>query len=309
MFLTQDAAEAADTASAENTVPAIEIPTDLDGIQNLANTAKEKVIEFAPAVVGALAILFIGWIIARIVRKVVAKALGKSKLDETLIGFVSSLVYMGFMAFVLVAALGKLGVNTTSFAAIIGAATFAIGFALQGSLASFAAGVMLMIFRPMKKGDLVEAGGVLGVVEEVGVFATIINTPDNKRCIVANSTVTGGNIINYTANGSIRVDMTFGIGYDDDMDKAIELMESILSTDPRVLKEPGFTVACSGHGASSVDFACRPWVHPNHYWDVWFDTHKAVKEAFDKNGISIPFPQQDVWMHQVASPEMALKSA
>ena len=182
---------------------------------------------------------------------------------------------------------------------MIGAAVFALGFALQGSLANFAAGVMLMIFRPLKEGDLVEAGGILGTVEEVGVFATIINTLENKKAIVSNSKVTGDNIINYSANGKIRVDMTFGIGYTDSVDKAMDILNDLMSSDPRVLKTPAHTVAMIGHGASSIDLVCRPFVNPANYWDVWFDTHKAVKDAFDSNGISIPFPQRDVHLHQI----------
>ena len=207
---------------------------------------------------------------------------------------------MVLLAFVFVSAITKLGVNTASFVAILGAASFAIGFAMQGSLSNFAAGVMLMIFRPMRVGELVEAGGVLGTVEEVGVFATIINTLENKRAIIANSTITGGNIINYSSNGVLRVDMTFGIAYEADMDQAMKIMSDVLAKDERVLKDPAPTVACSEHGDSSVNFVCRPYVHPDHYWDVWFDTHKAVKEAFDAANIGIPFPQRDVHLIQAS---------
>lgn len=268
--------------------------TDTDALTEWLASMKDKAIEFLPQLAAAAAIMFIGWIVARIVTGVVRKALGKSKLDATLVNFITSLLYMALMVFVTISALGKLGVDTTSFAAIIGAATFAIGFALQGSLANFAAGVMLMIFRPMRVGDLVEAGGVLGIVEEVGVFATIINTLENKKAIVANSTITGDNIINYTSNGSLRVDMEFGIGYDDDIGKAMDVMNKVLAGDDRVMKDPAPTVACHAHGDSSVNFVCRPYVHPDDYWDVWFDTHRKVKEAFDAAGISIPFPQRDL---------------
>ena len=271
-------------------------PTDLDAMGVWLESVKDKAIDFLPQLAAAAAILFIGWIVARVVSGVMRKALGKSKLDRTLVDFVGSLVYMSMMAFVIISALGKLGVDTTSFAAIIAAATFAIGFALQGSLGNFAAGVMLMIFRPIRAGDLVEAGGVLGIVEEVGVFATIINTLENKKAIIANATVTSDNIINYSANGKLRVDMKFGIGYDDDMDAAMKIMSKVLADDTRVLADPPPTVACLEHGDSSVNFACWPFVHPDHYWDVWFDTHKAVKDAFDAAGISIPYPQRDVHM-------------
>ena len=296
------AAEApAEEAAAESSAleGLTDVPTDLTGLQEWLVTMKERALEFLPSLAAAIAILIIGWIVARVVTGILRRALTRSKIDGTLVKFLCSCVYMVLMAFVLISAITKLGVSTASFVAVLGAAGFAIGFAMQGSLSNFAAGVMLMLFRPLRSGDLVEAGGVLGVVEEVGVFATIINTLENKRAIIANSEVTGGNIINYSANGELRVDMTFGIGYGDDMDKAIGIMMRVLEEDSRVLSEPAPTVACTGHGASSVDFVCRPYVHPDHYWDVWFDTHKRVKEEFDKAGVSIPFPQRDVHLHQV----------
>jgi small conductance mechanosensitive channel len=276
----------------------IDLPTDLDGIQAFLRTVGVKLMDFLPSVVGALVILVLGWFVAKMITGLVVRALGKSKLDGTLISFLSSMLYMGLMVFVIISAITKLGVNTTSFVAILGAAGFAVGFAMQGSLSNFAAGVMLMIFRPVRAGDLVEAGGVLGTIQEVGVFATVINTLENKKAIIANSTMTGGNIINYTANGRLRVDMTFGIGYGDDIDKAISIMETILAADERVMKDPAPTVALFEHGDSSVNFVCRPHVKPEHYWDVWFDTHQAVKKAFDEQGVSIPFPQRDVHMFQ-----------
>ena len=275
-------------------------PGDMDRLGDFGTSLADAAIAMVPRLIGAGIVLFLGWIIARIVTGSLRKVLGKTNFDRTLVNFVASLVYMMLMVIVVIASLSSLGVNVSSFGAVIGAAVFALGFALQGSLGNFAAGVMLMIFRPLKEGDLVEAGGVLGTVEEVGVFATIINTLENKKAIVSNSKVTGDNIINYSANGQIRVDMTFGIGYTDDMNKAMDILNEMMSSDERVLKTPTHTVAVFGHGASSVDIVCRPFVKPADYWDVWFDTHKAVKEAFDANGISIPFPQQDVHMHQVS---------
>jgi small conductance mechanosensitive channel len=255
--------------------------------------------KYAPAVVAALLILVIGRWVARLLTKMVRKLMERAALDETLTNFLANTLYFALLAFVVVAAVSKLGVETASFIAILGAAGFAVGFALQGSLANFASGVMLMIFRPMKRGDLVEAGGVLGVVDEIGMFATTINTLENRRAIIANATITGGNIINYTANGSLRVDMTFGISYGDDIDKAISVMQEVLEQDPKVLKDPEPTVAVLEHGASAVRLVCRPWCDPEHYWDVYFNTQKRVKEEFDKVGITIPFPQQDVHLHRL----------
>lgn len=288
----------APSSEAESAIP--EISVDPQGFQAWLEMAKDKLIDFVPSLVGALVILVLGWIAVKLITALIRKALTKGKFDPTLVNFLSNMLSMGMMIFVLISAVTKLGVNTTSFVALLGAAGFAIGFAMQGSLSNFAAGVMMMIFRPLREGDLVEAGGVLGTVAEIGVFATTVNTLENKKAIIANATITGGNIINYTANGQLRVDMTFGIGYGDDVDKAISIMEKILGTDERVLAEPAPTVALFEHGDSSVNFVCRPHVKPEHYWDVWFDTHKAVKAAFDAQGVSIPFPQRDVHMIPVS---------
>lgn len=266
----------------------------------LMDRAKDLAIEHGPSLIAAAAILFIGWILAKMVRGVVRKILKRAKVDETLVGFLCNLTYMTLLAFVFIAAVSKLGVETASFVAILGAGAFAIGFALQGSLANFAAGVMLMIFRPFKVGDWVEAGGASGAVEQVGIFATVFKTGDNKQIIVANSAITGGNITNYSAKDTRRVDMVFGIGYGDDIKQAKKILKDILDKDDRVLKDPAPTIALSELADSSVNFVCRPWVKSGDYWAVLFDTNEAVKLAFDAAGVSIPFPQQDVHMHQVA---------
>ena len=256
---------------------------------------------YGPGALGFIAILVIGWMVAKFVTSMVRKGLAKGDVDPTLIGFVSNLLYMGLMALVVISALGQLGVNTTSFAAIIGAAGLAIGFALQGSLGNFAAGVMLIIFRPFKAGDFVEAGGVAGVVEEVQVFATIICTVDNKAITVPNGSITGGSIVNYSTKPTRRVDMVFGIGYDDDIKQAKQILEDVVSADPRVLADPPPTIAVSELADSSVNFVVRPWVASGDYWPVRFDITEKVKLEFDKQGVSIPFPQTDVHVHQSAA--------
>jgi small conductance mechanosensitive channel len=192
-------------------------------------------------------------------------------------------------------------VETTSFIAILGAAGLAVGFALQGSLSNFAAGVMLIIFRPFKSGDFIEAGGTIGVVEAIQIFNTVLRTPDNKMVIVPNSNITGGNITNYSAKEDRRIDMVFGIGYDDDLKKAKEILERLISEDSRILKDPAPTVAVSELADSSVNFVVRPWVKTSDYWAVYWDFTEKVKLTFDAEGISIPYPQQDVHMHQVAA--------
>ena len=261
---------------------------------------KAFVMLYGIKIIAAILTFVIGRMIAKFLTGVVRKMIGRADVDPTLANFLGNLTYMLLLTVVIVATVGKLGVQTASFVAILGAAGFAVGFAMQGSLANFAAGVMIMVFKPFKVGDFVEAGGASGVIVEVGIFATIMKTGDNKKVIIANAGITGGNIVNYSANDTRRVDMVFGIGYGDDIKLAKETLEKILNGDDRVLKDPGPKIAVSELADSSVNFVCRPWVKTADYWDVFFDTHEAVKLRFDELGISIPFPQQDVHMHQVA---------
>jgi len=253
---------------------------------------------YGTKIVGAILILIIGRIVINIIAKVIRKLMQRSNTDETLTKFVVSLSRIALMTFVFIAAIGTLGVQTASFVAIIGAAGLAIGFALQGSLSNFASGVMLIIFRPFKAGDYVEAGGSSGSVEAIQIFNTIMKTPDNKKVIIPNSQITGGSITNYSAMDTRRVDMVFGIGYDDDIKKAKETLEHIVKDDPRVLKDPAPTIALSELADSSVNFIVRPWVKTSDYWGVYFDLIEKVKLTFDEKGISIPFPQTDVHLFQ-----------
>ena len=257
---------------------------------------KDRVIEFIPNAVGAMALFVVGWLVTKVVIRMLRKLLVRSNVDVTLINFFASTAYFGLMAFVCVSAIGQLGVNTGSFVAILGAATFAIGFALQGSLANFAAGVLMILFRPIRIGDFVQVAGVKGTVEDVGVFQTTLKDANHKRVIVSNGTVMSDTITNYTVNGRLRIDMVFGIGYGDDVQLAIQLINKVLAENDKVLSDPAPVVAVMEHGASSVNLACRPFANPSHYWDVIFDTHCRVKEEFDANGISIPYPQRDVHM-------------
>jgi small conductance mechanosensitive channel len=254
--------------------------------------------EYGLKIVGALAILIIGRIIIGIITGIVRRVMKKGHVDETLTKFLVALTKISLLVFVILAALATLGVQTTSFIAVIGAAGLAIGFALQGSLSNFAAGVMLIIFRPIRVGDYVEVGGTAGTVEEIQIFHTVLKSPDNKQIIVPNSGVTGGNIVNYSAKDTRRVDMVFGIGYGDDIKLTKETLEEILGADERVLKDPAPTVAVSELGDSSVNFVCRPWVKTADYWGVYFDIHEKVKQTFDARGISIPFPQRDIHVYQ-----------
>jgi small conductance mechanosensitive channel len=202
------------------------------------------------------------------------------------------------MAFVIIAALGQLGVQTASLVAVLGAAGLAVGLALQGSLANFAAGLLLIIFKPFKVGDFIEGGGVSGVVEEVGIFTTMMNSPDNKKLVVPNAKMTSDNIVNYTAKQVRRVDLVAGVSYRDDLDKVKRVLGEILAADSRILKDPAPTVGVLALAESSVNLAVRPWVKTADYWDVFFATQESIKKRFDAEGISIPFPQQDVHLHK-----------
>ena len=245
-------------------------------------------------VVAALVILVVGRWVAKLISNLIGKGMVKAKVDKTLANFARNLCYIALLLFVVIAALNKLGVETTSFAVVVGAAGLAIGFALQGSLANFAAGVMLIIFKPFKVGDFVEAAGKKGAVKEIRIFNTILNSPDNVRIIIPNAQVTGSHIENYTVNGTRRVDLTVGVSYEDDLKKAQKVIEEVLAGDDRILEEPAVTVAVSELGDSSVNFVVRPWVQAADYWDVRFDVTEKVKLALDKNGISIPYPQRDI---------------
>lgn len=267
-------------------------------MESWQETIQNGLFQYGPKVLGFIAVLVIGWIVAKIVTGAVRKGMKKADVDPTLIGFISNLAYMILMALVVISALGQLGVNTTSFAAIIGAAGLAIGFALQGSLGNFAAGVMLILFRPFKTGDFVEAGGVSGVVEDIQVFATVLRTGDNKEIIVPNGAITSGSITNYSAKPTRRVDMVFGIGYDDDIKQAKQILHDVIAADERILADPEPTIAVSELADSSVNFVVRPWVNSADYWGVMFDITENVKIEFDKQGVSIPFPQTDVHVHQ-----------
>jgi len=249
-------------------------------------------------VLAAIAIFIIGRWVAKGVRRLVERIMTKGNVDPTLVTFTSNMAYIGLLAFIVIAALGQLGIQTTSFIAILGAAGLAVGLALQGSLSNFAAGFLLIIFRPFKVGDLIEAAGVFGVVEAIQIFTTQLKTADNKTVIVPNAKLTDDNIVNWTVKGTRRVDMVFGIGYDDDIDKARSLMADIIAEDGRILKTPAPQISVSELADSSVNFVVRPWVKVEDYWGVHFDLTEKIKKAFDANGVSIPFPQRDVHVYQ-----------
>jgi small conductance mechanosensitive channel len=263
----------------------------------------ELVTIYGLKVIAAIAIFVIGRWVAKAVAGMIRKMMRNAEVDQTLRRFVANMAYIALLAFVVLAALGQLGIQTTSFIAILGAAGLAVGLALQGSLSNFAAGFLMILFRPIRVGDFIEGAGTAGTVEEIAIFTTTLVTPDNKTVIIPNAALTGGNIVNWTVKGTRRVDMVMGIGYTDDIDKAKQIMADILAKDPRVLKDPAPAIAVSELADSSVNFVVRPWVKASDYWGVHNDTHEAVKKAFDAQGISIPFPQRDVHVYQHAVAE------
>ncbi len=255
-------------------------------------------VDFAIDLFTAIVIFYVGRLIARGFSNGVRKLMRSRQLDKILETFVSNLVYWTLMAFVIIATIGQLGVQTTSLIALVGAAGLAIGLALQGSLANFAAGVLIVMFRPYKVGDWIEAAGVSGSVVQVQILTTILKTGDNKQVIVPNSEIMGSIITNYSANDTRRVDLTVGVSYDDDLDKVRSTIQELVDADERILKDPACQIVVSELADSSVNFAVRPWVKTADYWSVYFDLTEAIKKRFDKEGISFPFPQQDVHLHR-----------
>lgn len=267
-------------------------------MEHLFVKLQEWIMFYSLKVIAAAAILVIGWIAARGIRSFLKKILTQRNVDETLVSFVVSLCYVAILAFVVIASLGQLGVQTASFVAILGAAGLAVGLALQGSLANFAAGVLMIIFKPFKVGDYIEGAGVAGTVEQIGVFTTELKTPDNKKIIIPNAKITGDNIVNYSAKEIRRVDIVAGVSYGDDLDKVRKVLEKILGGEDRILKDPAPTIAVLELADSSVNVAVRPWVKSGDYWDVFFSLQETIKKRFDAEGITIPFPQQDVYLHR-----------
>ncbi|MEH6582371.1 MAG: mechanosensitive ion channel domain-containing protein [Halioglobus sp.] len=244
----------------------------------------------------ALVIFVVGRIVVATVVNVVGRLMRSREMDEMLVRFLSSILRWVLLLFVIIAALSQLGIDTTSLIALLGAAGLAIGLSLQSSLSNFAAGVMIIVFRPFSKGDFVEVAGATGVIDSINIFTTTMTTPDNKEVIVPNGSVMSSNITNYSARDTRRVDMVFGISYDDDLRKAKQLLEDIIAADDRVLADPAPVIALSELADSSVNFIVRPWAKAEDYWAILWDTTETVKLKFDEAGISIPYPQMDVHM-------------
>ena len=270
------------------------IPTSIDQVGQLWAQVQEIVAVWGLKVIAAIAIFVIGRWVAMGVRKGVRRVMEKADTDPIIVGFVGSISYIALLAFVIIAALGQLGIQTTSFIAILGAAGLAIGLALQGSLANFAAGFLMIMFRPFKVGDFIEGAGVAGVVESIQIFTTTMKTGDNKTIIIPNAKLSGDNIVNYSAKLTRRVDMTVGVAYDADLSVVRDVLKDIISKESRIHSDPEPLIAVAELADSSVNFVVRVWTDTGDYWAVMFAMNETIKNRFDAEGIGIPFPQRDL---------------
>ena len=282
------------TVAAESALPAI----DYSNPDQVMVLVQEQGTDIGMKIVAAIAIFIIGRWLAHLAVSMVKKALAKTQMEDTLERFLCNIVNAVLMVVVIIAAIGALGVQTTSLLAVLGAAGLAIGLSLQGSLSNFASGVLIVMFRPYKVGDYIDAAGVAGTVLEVQIFTTILNTPDNKRIIVPNSQIMDGIITNVSANDTRRIDFVFGCGYGDDIDRVYSVLQDIIDKDERILSDPAPFIALNTLADSSVNFIVRPWVNKADYWEVYNDVTEQVKRRFDAEGLNIPFPQRDVHVYQ-----------
>jgi small conductance mechanosensitive channel len=271
------------------------------GTSNLAELMRNLMTDLTPwilNVLGALVVLWVGTWVARWSRRVVHRALERGKVDGTLVPFASSCVYYVILAFVVIAALGLVGIQTASIIAVLATAGLAVGLALQGTLANFAAGTMLLLFRPFRKGDFIEAAGVLGAVEAISIFTTTLNSPDNVAIVVPNAVVWGQTIKNYATNPTRRIDLVVSIAYSDNIQAAMDAIRHVLAAEPRVLQDPAPTIAVGELGDSAVNLFVRPWCNREVYWALRWDLTRAIKEGIEHAGCIIPFPQRDVHLFQ-----------
>lgn len=259
----------------------------------------QMITAYIPKVIGAILVLIIGFIVANFITGIFRRSLTRTDMDKSVRGFLVSLVNVGLKVLVLFSAASMFGVETTSFIAIFSALAFAVGLALQGSLGHFASGVLILTFKPYRVGDVVKIGGEIGVVEDIQMFNTILASPDNKRVIIPNGVVTSGIITNISGQPTRRVDMSFGIGYSDDIDKARKIIQEVADSCEQVLKDKPIAILVNELADSSVNFAVRPWCNSPDYWTVYHYFMENVKKEFDRQGVSIPFPQMDVHMDKM----------
>lgn len=270
----------------------------MEQIEQLFQQNHEVLLGYLLQLVAAIVIFYVGRMVAGAVKRFIERALLGRSVDKAVVSFIASIIYAIIMIATVLMALSQMGVQTTSFIAILGAAGLAVGLALQGSLANFASGILIILFRPFKSGDFIDAAGISGTVDKIEIFQTIMKTPDNKKVIVPNAQITGGAITNFSAEPIRRVDLVIGISYDSDLRKAKQILQDIVAQDSRVLKEPAANVTVAALADSSVNLNVRPWVNSADYWAVYWDTLEKVKLTFDEQGIAIPFPQMDVHIKQ-----------
>lgn len=272
----------------------------MNDVQMYTDRAVELAMTHGPGVIQAILVLIIGLWVIRLVLKGIDRAMERSNIDVSLRKFLRSLVSIGLKAMLIISVAAMVGIETTSFVAVIGAAGLAVGLALQGTLSNFAGGVLILLFKPYTVGDVVEAAGYTGKVHEIQIFTTVLKTPDNKTIIIPNGELSNSSLTNYSTEATRRVDMVFGIGYEDDIAKAKAVLNRLIAEDDRILKDPEHQVVVGELADSSVNFKVRVWCNAADYWSIYFDMHEKVKLTFDAEGLSIPFPQQDVHMHQVS---------
>jgi small conductance mechanosensitive channel len=293
-----EAAKEAATAAPVDVAKEVGQLMEPENAVRLLELGRDFLIQYGPRVLAAIAIFFFGKMLAKWMRRVVVRLMNKADMDPMVTGFVASMVYIGLMVFVVMAALGQVGIQTTSFLAILGAAGLAIGLALQGSLANFAAGFLLIVFRPFKVGDVIEAAGVTGKVDLIQIFTTTLRTADNKTIIVPNAKLGNDNIINYSTQETRRVDLVVGVSYDADIKQARDILQGIVDSDERILRDPEPLIVVGELADSSVNFFVRVWVKSGEYWSVYFDANEKVKLRLDEAGIGIPYPQRDVHLYE-----------
>lgn len=270
----------------------------MGNLEAYSTKAIELLMEYGPKLLLAIVVLLIGLWIIKLVVKALGRAMERGGMDVSLQSFLSSLVSILLKALLFISVASMVGIATTSFVAILGAAGLAIGLALQGSLANFAGGVLILIFKPFKVGDFINAQGHAGTVNAIRIFFTTLKTPDNKTIIIPNGALSNASITNFSTEPQRRVDMTFGIGYEDDIQKAKTILKRLVDTDSRILRDPEPAIVLTELADSSVNFAVRVWCNAADYWGIYFDMHEKVKEAFDKDGVSIPFPQHDLHIYE-----------
>ncbi|GJL64086.1 MAG: hypothetical protein NPIRA04_27400 [Nitrospirales bacterium] len=274
----------------------------MDQLEHTSGWVQNLVLTYVPKLLLAILTLIIGWWIVKRIVNVLERAMERSHVEVTLRGFFKSMASVILKALLFISVASMVGIETTSFIAMLGAAGLAVGLALQGSLANFAGGVLILFFKPFKVGDLIEAQGFLGKVKEIQIFNTMLTTVDNRRVIIPNGLLSNGALINLNVEPKRRVDMTYGISYDDDVLHAKDVIRQLIAKDERILQDPPSEVYVSAHADSSINLLVRTWVEPSDYWGVYFDMHEQVKLAFDREQITIPFPQRDVHFFKEPTP-------